>query len=597
MTATPNLAIKIDDSVVLSFLSASFIFRNEEGKAGETAHVQLSITSNAHQDSVPIGLSRLEIDFAGTIKTVVLQHGDSAAQHKHGNVTMSFVSLQESTEGTDSDRGDAGGVSGLVGSANLSLLPGHTSVFNMEIPLREPGEASAISTRMSVSCEDFDLEHATTFRESSAAHVWFLSPSSRKRVSRTNARSIRILPRPPKMEIRQLSLKDEYYTNEAIELRFELVNAENEEASAKLDVALFGDEPPSFSLQLDGHDSKDTASREAEESKVVATPVGTIQTSSSVLATLQIQPIDQPTRYELALRVTYHLTSDLATSIIQTAVFQLNIVNPFEANYDLLPRLHPDPWPSLFDYEGIQDISGEDNAAIAPKGLSQAWCLVTRYASFASEGLKVTGLDLSIHAPPNVRCFTTKKDNVPDGGRQVRPKTIEEAAFDIVAQKNSLDDRGVASLDVSFVIKWTRLGAETTAAVNTTVLPVPRLNVLGPEPRVLASVSYLKEPHHLVVLEVVIENPSNHFLTFGLTMEPSDEFAFSGAKQTTLHLLPVSRRSETYRLLPLVRGAWIKPGLVVRDKYFQKVLRVIPTEGMKLDKDGFSLWVPPEDAE
>ncbi len=64
-----------------------------------------------------------------------------------------------------------------------------------------------------------------------------------------------------------------------------------------------------------------------------------------------------------------------------------------------------------------------------------------------------------------------------------------------------------------------------------------------------------------------------------------------------MHVLPVSRRFVTDRLLPLVRGAWIKPGLVVRDKYFQKVLRIMPTEGMRLEKDGFMIWVPPAEEE
>lgn len=85
-----------------------------------------------------------------------------------------------------------------------------------------------------------------------------------------------------------------------------------------------------------------------------------------------------------------------------------------------------------------------------------------------------------------------------------------------------------------------------------------------------------------------------------------------------MNLLPVSRRSVDYRILPLVgpsfssssssssindgeggsveaEGAWIKPHLVVRDKYFQKVLRIIPAgEGMKLDKEtgGVLIWVP-----
>ncbi len=132
------------------------------------------------------------------------------------------------------------------------------------------------------------------------------------------------------------------------------------------------------------------------------------------------------------------------------------------------------------------------------------------------------------------------------------------------------------------------------------------MDCLYTEPRVVASVRYhaAATPSatkdlggFLVHLDVTIENPSSHFLTFGLSMEPSDEFAFSGAKQTTLHVLPVSRRSVSYRLLPLVRGAFVRPNLVVRDKYFQKVLRIIPTESMKIDKDGLLVWVPPVETE
>jgi hypothetical protein len=124
----------------------------------------------------------------------------------------------------------------------------------------------------------------------------------------------------------------------------------------------------------------------------------------------------------------------------------------------------------------------------------------------------------------------------------------------------------------------------------------------------------------MITLTITIENASNHFLTFGLAMEPSEEFAFSGPKMTTVSLLPVSRRGVEYRLLPVGGGAssseggqaggdaevegggekeggedgmWVQPGLVVRDKYFQKVLRVVPAgEGVRGGKEGFEVWVP-----
>jgi hypothetical protein len=577
-------------------LSTSFVFKSDEGKAGQTAQAQLSITSNAHAGSAPVILNRLQVDFAGSIRTLVLHHseGNPSVKRKHRDIVLSEVTLEERSEDySDEAPPTPDGHSSttcLCGDVDLTLAPGGTLVFAMDIPLREPGEANAASTRSTINHKTFDLEYVAKFRESTAADNWYSSPASKRHMSRSNAHSIRILPRPPKLEIKQLAVPDEFYTSEHIELRFEIINSEDESASTRLDVILRGEGLPPLALQVDGHNEKFTGEAGDEESVLQGISLGTIETAKSTVATVQIDPCARSTEFELTIQATYHLETDTATSIIQTGIFQVNVVNPFEANYDLLPRLHPDPWPSLFDYEGVQS---EDAGVMIPKGISQSWNLVTRYASFAAAGLLVKDLDVSIRAPATVRCLTTKKDNLPEGGREVRPKTIEEAAFDLVAQKMSLDDRTTASLDVSFIIKWTRL-SDAAGRVNTTVLPVPRFNIFGIEPRVLGSVTYVKD---LVVLQITIENASNHFLTFGLTMEPSEEFAFSGSKQTTLHLLPVSRRSITYRMLPLVRGSWVKPALVVRDKYFQKVLRVIPTEGMKLEKEGFSVWVPVEDEE
>lgn len=102
-----------------------------------------------------------------------------------------------------------------------------------------------------------------------------------------------------------------------------------------------------------------------------------------------------------------------------------------------------------------------------------------------------------------------------------------------------------------------------------------------------------------------------HFLTFGIVMNPSEHFAFSGIKQGTVQLLPLSRRTVRFRLLPLIdidrgegridgkapgssdqEGEWIRINFVVRDRYFQKVLKVVATEGMRSDKEGVLIWVP-----
>jgi hypothetical protein len=634
LTAKPTVSIR--DGQLVSFVSASFLFQKEEGNAGQSVRSQLSIVSNAHQESAPVTLSSIYISFNGSLDGVILRHqgNGQANQESRGKAILTTVPLtrqadtEAQAEPAESDEASTGVT--LIGSADLTLRPGQTLVFNLEIPLREPGETLAESLTLNIESEAFGLRQSMTFHEGRNSRLWYLSPSATKQVAHPRPLAVHVLPRPPKMEIRCPVWKEQYYTDEPISLEFETDNGEDVEAVAKLDVVLFGEKPPGFTAEIPGQEDQSSSSVRSEETRLSGAPMGTIASSKSITVGLRLTPIERSARYDLTLKVTYFLPTNPGTPISQTAVFQLNIVNPFEANYDLLPRVHLDPWPSLFDPEGIAApaIAAEETIPLPPKGISQAWTLITRYASFASEPLRVTDIDMAIQpSPTTFRCTSTKRTGLPPSGtgRLVNPKTIQEAAFDLSAQKLTVDDRSHAPLDISLIIKWTRADADAadstapTASVNTTTLPIPRFTLFGTEPRVLASVSHRRRggptTTPLIALTITIENASNHFLTFGLAMEPSEQFAFSGPKQTTLNLLPVSRRSVEYRLLPLDApagendgkeegeeegeegegggGWWIRPGLVVRDKYFQKVLRVIPaSEGVRGGKEGFEVWVP-----
>ncbi|GKT57837.1 glutathione transferase omega-1 [Colletotrichum tofieldiae] len=586
--------VTINDDVISSFISASFIFKTEDGKAGETCQAQLAIKSDAFPDATTVTLKGLKIDFEGSLKTITIGHEtNSATLTEKGNVTLSNVPLTE-TARTDVQEGEEGS-SGLSGSANLSVKPGHTNVYEMAIPLREPGEAHASSATLILETDAFTLNYTVAFRDLGAADFWFSPSLSRRRIVRQSAHVIQIQPRPPKLEIKLAQPLDQFYANEPMDLLLDVVNAEDAEAVAKLEVHVFGEQIPPFRVHIE-NEEEHTAEAGKEEAKLTGLSLGTLATSQTTRVKISLDPVQLTTSYDVTLRVFYHLATDPATLIMQIMPVQLTVVNPFEANYDLIPRLHPDPWPSLFDHEGVQDSSAGE-AALQPRGLAQKWCLVCHFASFATEDLEIVGMDAEVIACHNhARCTTASRPEIPEGGLRIPPKQMQEAQFNMVAQKFSLDDKGPASLDVAFVLKWRRTKS-STAAVNTTRMLVPRYIVLGTEPRVLASYSLANPLTGLVHLDITIENPSSHFLTFGLSMEPSDEFAFSGSKQTTVHVLPVSRRSVTYRLLPLVRGDFIRPTLVVRDKYFQKVLRIIPTEGMKIDKEGLLVWIPPEQSE
>ncbi|KAI2468316.1 Gryzun, putative trafficking through golgi-domain-containing protein [Annulohypoxylon bovei var. microspora] len=598
--------IRISDEHVMSFLQTSFVFKNEEGKAGQSCPCQLSITSNAFPDAAPIVLSAIRVGFEGSLRILQLKHESTNKQTPASSkVRVTKATLVEVETNDDEDSDDASEADSqtalviLEGTDDLTILPGQTRVFEMDVPLREPGDANASSILISVSPKSFILKYTVWIRDTNSVDLWYSQSSSRKKVTRTNPHKINVLPRPPKMEIRLVNTLEQYYASESIRLGLEVLNEEDADAITKLDVVISGHDVPNFKVQdQDGEERLSSAG--TAESRLDGIPVGTISSSDSIKATIIIEPAKGPIVFNLMVKARYHLVSDPGTPIIQQETYHLNIVNPFEASYDLSPRLHSE-WPSYFSLEDPQNSSEGDQTVGSFRGLAQKWSLATRYASFAQEDLAILDLDVNILSTQgSVRCNTSKTQTTAGDGATISPKTIEEAQFELVAQKQDLDDRAPATADLAFTIKWRRLTSPEDT-VNTTTLPLPRFFVTTSEPRVLAGVSYYAPPgssaEQLLFLDITIENPSSHFLTFGLMMEPSDEFAFSGAKNTTLNVLPVARRTVTYRLLPLVRGAWIRPTLVVRDKYFQKVLKIIPTEGMKGDKDGVLVWVPPEDEE
>lgn len=472
------------------------------------------------------------------------------------------------------------------GAANLLLLPGQTRVYEMAIPLRDPGDARAQSAIVSMDTDDFSLDYTISFKNGSTHGATWVEPSGfRRKIGREDPQLVHVEPRPPKMEINPIGAPDQFYANEPFELNFELSNAEDEDAVTRLDIHAFAESIPGATIKITGHPDV-TSPPNAEASKLAGLNMGTIKTSDKITMQIHLDEVPQPCSLEFHIRASYHLTSDAGTRILQKSTFTISVVSPFEANYELVPRLHPDPWPSVFDPETIRP-SAESEAAL---GLLQRWGLVCRYASFATEDLQVVGLDAEVVAATGgTRCATTRRPSLPEDGVTVAPREMQEAQFDITAQKLSLDDRSPATVDLSFVVRWKR---PSSPSINTTTLLTPRYPIFNTEPRVLASLSPTSHDNGLLGLDITIENPSSHFLTFGITMESSDEFAFSGAKRTTVHVLPVSRRISSYRLLPLVRGAFVRPGLVVRDKYFQKVLRVLPAEGMGADKEGLVVWVP-----
>ncbi|TGO69744.1 hypothetical protein BOTNAR_0007g00250 [Botryotinia narcissicola] len=425
--------------------------------------------------------------------------------------------------------------------------------------------------------------------------MWYGDSGTKKNIVRTRPSSIHVLPKPPKLELRILEFQEQYYTNELVSLHLEVKNGEETDSVVDLEARLLGENIPSNIVlrRLDKTNSPSDTESEEDDHEL---SLGTIASGSSVTVEMVISSIDLPAVYDLSLKASYNLVTDLETPISQAMSAQHSILNPFEANYDFSPRIHPESWPSFFTHEESLEINqdGQDNDREA-FGLAQKWCLTTRFASFATEDVIVEDVDVEILGLQGaIKCSTKRLTTIPEGGMRISPNELEEAQFDTFTQKYSLDDRGTATLDLSLVIKWRRNKDGST--INTCIEPVPRLLVSSSEPRVLAAVTYSSTIPSMIHFDVTIENPSHHFLSFAITMDPSEQFAFSGVKQSTLQLVPHSRRTVKFRLLPTVIGEWIGPiRCVIRDRYFQKVLKIAPTEGMKSDKEGLLIWVPSDE--
>ncbi|KAG5925557.1 hypothetical protein E4U42_004182 [Claviceps africana] len=636
MTVDARPSVELSDDVASPLISSSFVFRTKDSKAGDYCKAQLALTSNAMPGARPLCLSSVRIEFVDGLKPLVITHTPSEAGEGASSKTHLVEVVLEEEAPTERDSDELPSL--FTGFSDLMLTAGQTRVLEMAIPLREPGEAEVSSVVLRYETEAFDLRHTSAFRDTDPVAGWYVRGDDKPRTLRAHARTLRIDPRPPKLQMTLLEPSTQFYTDEIVHMDVELRNDEDEAARVKIDAQLVGGAVPSFTLQL-GEEKfaadamvavEDDDEDEETQTRSVTATVGAIARGASAKIRLEICPTSAPSTLDLHLRATYHLESDPATTILQVLPLKLTTVAPFEANYDLMPRLHPDPWPSLFDCDGIPIPGAEDDddddddddeaaatataTATRPKGLAQQWCLMCHYASFATEDLVVAGMETQVVSCTGAaRCHVLTRPEqgaaAAGDGITVSPRKMYEAQFYLVAQKQSLDDRQPVTLELALIIRWKRQrkkpppGADMAAedgvaedGVNTTVMPVGQFLVLGSEPRVLATATMQPggpaAPASLVHLDITIENPSSHFLTFGLNMDPSDAFGFSGPKQTTVHLLPVSRRSIRYRLLPFVAGDYIRPGIVVRDKYFQKVLRIIPTGDMKIDKDGLLVWIP-----
>lgn len=610
-------------------VATSLVFEKAEGNVGEPLLAQLVISSRAHPSaSEPLALSEVKLVFDGCLGPLKIQAvrdatASEAAEPAATRSSLETVLFHEPVSMTSQPlNSPTGGLTMLAGTADLTVGPSQTKVFNLQCIPREAGEARVASVTVLIENESFDLSYATTEPVADELSFWWQNTAKGllpRRVGKGRDTSkCKIRPKPPKIRITTPGLRDHYYSNERVHLRIGMHNGEDEAADVSLEVRLFGggaDAATNIQWLDEASGTSETANaEESEPLRFLKRPVGTIACSAEKELVLVLSDTGDALEHELEISAVYSLVSDAQTRIVKTVAIELPFIRPFEANYELLPRLHPQPWPDFF-HVSDEMLAADDNSVATQKpcGLQQSWCLNTKVVSFAREPLHIEKMSVAIlgldgdavcKAGPELTVAAAATLGAASSAL-LMPGELRESNFILEIQSLDLGERQTASLYLALEVQWRRTdenlamradAVPSLSTITTSVLAMPRFSIPLSEPRVLASaLTAAPSLPGFIQLDYTVENPSMHFLTFSLTMEASDQFAFSGPKTMAVQLSPLSRHTVRYNLLASKRGLWIQPQLVVVDTYFNKTLRVLPTADLRSDKKGILVWVDADD--
>ncbi|KAK3110998.1 hypothetical protein LTR53_014157 [Teratosphaeriaceae sp. CCFEE 6253] len=545
-----STAVRFKNRERLSPLSARFVFATAESYVGDRIICQLALISHAAQHDVPLNLTNALIVLSNT-KMVTLRHR-SAADLPSGNDVL--FDLSETVEQSDGN---------LMLETDLSLPRGLKRLFTFSLGLREAGAIRLQQLSLQLGDGHFSVEHTytdTTLVCGSAMYLQNGDMLVEESLPYPETTVLTIHPKPPKMQMDLRGLRQQYYVGEIITLQIKLLNDEIEAIEACAEVSATHAAEELIEVHWDG---SDTNSRDLN--------VGRLETSATRTLTFHMAALLAPTACTLTIKINYTLSSDSHPPLSKTMDVEAVIVAPFEAKHSFEPIHSPEPWPSYFaTYTEV----GEEH----PEGIPQQWQVGSTLRSTATDALQIRGFRLTQRSDNSDTVCSLQASPVFEQSILELQQTLQiESEF--VTRKRSFDDRRPTEVALTLEVDWSR---DADSDIITARLDIPPATLPSSEPRVLCTVAEPRLDEHELNLQYHIENSSGHFLTFAVTMEANEDFAFSGAKLRTLSVAPLSRVSVSYRLLvhdpkgdpAHAKERWVSPALQVVDSYYNKALRI-----------------------
>ena len=479
----------------------------------------------------------------------------------------------------------------LQGFSDLILSPASLKVFSLAALPFDAGRIEVSRISLCVQEETFDFEFilpGNDFPHQDRAWALYGKNLCRSETWSERSTSIEVLPKPPKVRIELPNLFKTYFTGEDVLLNIQVSNEEHEGSSVDIEINFYGQATSSPILHWgtveEGADPENTKG-------TLKTSLGLMASSETRLLPFNFQSGAKPAEHTLEIIAHYFLLSDPDTPVSKAVSIDMLIVHPFEANFDFAPQIHEKQWLSYFHVE--RETKSSD-AVVTAAGLCQRWTVTAAIASLASIDLVLEAVDLQLAAvPEKVLCTIWPNDENRSAVATLSPQKIQEWRFVMDLQKASFEDCRTTYFDLQLRILWRRDTAGAPTAIAH--LQLPELVIPYSEPRVLASASLERAKPGKVHVDYMIENPSMHVLSFSVTMDANEDFAFSGPKATSLQLVPYSRHTIRYTLLPFVHGKWIDPQVKIIDEHWHKMLKVNATGDVKGTKRGILIWIDAEE--
>lgn len=416
-----------------------------------------------------------------------------------------------------------------------------------------------------------------------------------------NPRSSQIAPRPAKIKMTTDPVAvNTVSAGELLSLGLVVDNQEDEEINLNLEVKVSTVEGSSVDISWINGAGKSSGLNDGDDNNGKADHLVNIsQTPGSITYPLTFQiPTAGATGVTIDFIASYTLPDD-KSPIKEAMSLSIPVTKPFRVNFDVVPRVHPDPWKSSFIPEDVSN--SEDSQTIVAHSplIHKRWALTASLLFLGEDEVEILGTTLQVQSSNEEEAYCTLIEEPSDdktSSSLVHNDGIK-LSYIFDTRRNGTKDIRTVSAEAYLKIKWKRSIShfkqhQDENAVNEYHIPVVRLNLPLYEPRVILDYEWIDSSY--LRLSYYIENATSHILTYSIGMGSSSIFAFEGPKSLSMRVMPFTRRLLEYELLPLKptgeEDLYI-PQLKIHDTFYKRTLVVIPANG-SLVTDRADIYIP-----